>query len=240
LSLVGTAGAQDDVTARMSMERIGDIRPGSYSAGDQYTFTLNHYLDRYLLRFASDPEIYVLYADHGSLGGRILRYDSGSTALQVSGWGAITLYTDAEPSGVPAERTGDSVMPTVNQISLAQVQAAASDEAKHLAYARRVHLTFDANWPALAGDADMRAFAFDAMQNAARGIERFAARAAARAAVAARIDSVQLVTAGRPMLEMHGRTLNVAFNPEEGFAGRASSRGIARGLGQIFSVPVAN
>jgi len=241
LAFTGTAMAQDDdLGARMSMERIGDIRPGSYSAGDTYKFTLNHYLDRYLLRFANDPEIYVLYADHGSLGGRVLRYDSGTTALQVSGWGAITLYTDAEPSGIPAERTGDSTLPTVTQVSLAQVQAAAGDEAKHLAYARRVRVTFTADWPALAGDPDLRAFAFDAMQNAARGIERFAARAAARAALAARVDSVLMVTAGRPTIEMHGRTLNVAFNPEQGFAGRASSRGIARGLGQMFSVPVVN
>lgn len=240
LAYTGAAVAQDDLSARMSLERIGDVRPGAYSAGDQFKFTLNRYLDRFLLRFANDPEIYVLYADHGSLGGRILRYDSGVTALQVSGWGAITLYTDAEPSGLPAERTGDSASPTVAQVSLAQVQTAADDEARHLAYVRHVHLKFGADWSALAGDPDMRAFAFDAMQNAARGIERFAARAAARTALAARADSVQIAAAGRPLLELRGRTLNVTFNPEQGFAGRASSRGIARGLGQLFSVPIVN
>jgi hypothetical protein len=131
-------------------------------------------------------------------------------------------------------------MPIVAQVSLAQVQAAAGDEARHLEYARHVHLTFDADWPALAGNSDMRAFAFDALQNTARGIARFAARAAARAALAAKVDSVQIETAGRPLLQMHGRILNVTFNPEQGVAGRASSRGIARALGQVLSVPVVN
>ena len=188
LSCSAAAEAQDDVGTRMSLERIGDIRPGTYTADEQIKFTLNHYLDRYLLRFANDPEVFVLYADHGSLGGRVLRYNSGTTALQVSGWGAITLYTDAEPSGLPAERTGDSAMPIATQVTLAQVQAAADDESRHLEYALHVRLSFDADWPALAGNSDMRAFAFDALQNAARGIERFAARAAARAALAARVE----------------------------------------------------
>ncbi len=240
LSCSAAAEAQDDVGTRMSLERIGDIRPGTYTADEQIKFTLNHYLDRYLLRFANDPEVFVLYADHGSLGGRVLRYNSGTTALQVSGWGAITLYTDAEPSGLPAERTGDSAMPIATQVTLAQVQAAAEDESRHLEYALHVRLSFDADWPALAGNSDMRAFAFDALQNAARGIERFAARAAARAALAARVDSVQIATAGRPLLQLHGRIVNVTFNPEQGFAGRASSRAIARALGQILSVPVVN
>ncbi|MGZ5932462.1 MAG: hypothetical protein ACXWLW_09905, partial [Rhizomicrobium sp.] len=72
LTISGVAAAQDDIGARMSQESIGDIHTGTYSVGEQVKFSLNRYLDRYLLRFAGDPEIYVLYADHGSLGGRVL------------------------------------------------------------------------------------------------------------------------------------------------------------------------
>lgn len=240
LTISGVAAAQDDIGARMSQESIGDIHTGTYSVGEEVKFSLNRYLDRYLLRFAGDPEIYVLYADHGSLGGRVLRYDSGATALQVSGWGAITLYTDAEPSGLPAERTGASSLPTVAQVSLHDMQTAADDEAKHLAYTRRVHISFSADWPALAGDPEMRAFAFDAMQNAGRGIDRFAATRAGRTALNAKVDAVQIVAGGRPLLELRGRTLDITFDPAQGFSGRASSRGIARALGLLFSVPMVN
>ena len=240
LSFVGSAQAQDELGARMLQERIGDVRPGTYSAGDQLKFTLNHYLDHYLLRFVGDTEIYVLNADHGSLGGRVLKYDSGATALLVSGWSAITLYTDAQPSGLPAERTGDAIMPAVVPISLADMQRAAGDEANHLTYARGVHLAFVADWPALAGNPAMRAFAFDALQNAARGIDRFAKSAAARAALGAKVGSVQLHAGARPLVTLRGRILNITFNPAQGFSGRASSRAVANALGELLAVPTVN
>jgi len=234
------ARPQDQLGVRMMQERIGDVRPGSYSAGDQLKFTLTHYLDRYLLHFLGDSEIFVLTADHASLGGRVLKYDSGATALQVSGWSAITLYTDAQPSGVPAERTGDAMMPAVTLISLSDIQRAAADLSNHLAYARGVHIAFLAEWPLLAGDQAVRAFAYDAMQNVARGIERFCRSAAARTALAARVETVQLLASGRPLVTLRGRTLNVAYNPEQGFSGRASSRAIARSLSQLLAVPMVN
>jgi hypothetical protein len=240
LSSIGTAQAQDQLGARMLQERIGDVRPGAYSAGDQLKFTLTHYLDHYLLRFAGDTETYVLNADHGSLGGRVLKYDSGATALLVSGWSAITLYTDQQPSGLPAERTGDAVMPVVVPISLAEMEQAAGDEATHLAYARGVHLTFVADWPALAGNPAMRAFAFDALQNVARGIDRFAKSAAARTALVARIGSVQLSAGARPLVTLRGRILSVTFNPTQGFSGRASSRAVANALGELLAVRTVN
>jgi len=240
LTCIGAARAQDELGARMSQEPVGDVRPGTYSAGDQLKFTLNHYLDHYLLRIAGDAEIYVLNVAHGSLGGRVLKYDSGATALLVSGWSAITLYTDAQPGGVPAERTGDAVMPAVVPISLADMERAANDEADHLAYTRGVRLTFVADWPALAGNPTMRAFAFDALQNAARGIDRFAKSAAAKAALAAKIGSVELLSGARPLVTLHGRILNVTFNPAQGFSGRASSRAVARALGELLAVPTVN
>jgi hypothetical protein len=240
LASAGVSHAQDDLSARMSMEQIANVRTGVYSAGDRINFSLDRYASRYLLRFGGDSEIYVLYADHGSLGGQVLKYDSGATALQVAGWGALTLYTDAQPSGMPAERTGDSIMPVPAQVSLADMQNAAVDEADHLSYARRVRLSFNADWPALAVDPQMRALAFDTLQNTARGIDRFTANGAARTALAAKIDTVHILTGGRPTLELRGKILNVTFNPAQGFAGRASSRGIARALGQLLSVRAAN
>ena len=234
------AYAQSAMSQKLSAARVGDVEPGAYVAGDSIRFTLDPYGDKYLLRFDGDGEVFVLYADHVSLGGRMLRYDSGATALLVSSFGAMTLYTDAQPSGLPAVRDGDSAPPALAQLSLPDMQAAAQDEAEHLAYSRQLSLSFAADWSALASDANLRATTFDAMQNAARGLDRFAANPAAHAVLTQKVDSVKLVEAGgKPTIALNGRTLVVTFSANRGFSGRASSRAIARALGKLFSVPFA-
>jgi hypothetical protein len=237
LAFGGAVQGQEGLGERMSVDRIGDIQPGTYTTSTGMTFTLDRYSEKYLLRFGGEPEIYVLYVDHASLGGRVLKYDSGSTALAVSGWGAVTIYTDAQPGGLPADRSGPSSAPQPAVLSVADVQKAAADESAHLAYSRGLHIAFNADWGALSGDAMLRTLTFDAMQNAARGIDRFTANAQARAAVATRMASVQMVSGGRPTIALRGKTLLVTFTPSSGFTGRASSHGIARALGQMFSIP---
>jgi len=158
------------------------------------------------MRFAGQPEIYVLYADYGSLGGRVLKYDSGAIAIQVAGWGGMTLYTDDQPQGLPAVRTGDSSFPNLGQVTLAQVAECRRDEAAHLAYVRGVHVTF-----------------FDRLERAGRrfrhagpdlrlpwktrraAFDRFTANPAARAAFAQRVNAVQLVTSAKPIIQMQGK-----------------------------------
>ena len=233
-ALASGAQAQSEMSLRLNREQVGDVEPGSYSAG-RSTFTLDAYGDKYLFRLSGDPEIYVLYVEPAALGGRTLKYDSGATAIRVAGWGSMTLYTDAAPGGLAAERTGDSLPPSPAQVSLGEVQNAADDESDHLAYSRSVHADFTADWSALSGDARMRALCFDAMENAARGIDRFLAKPQARAAFR-RIDQVRIALGNKPVMFLSGKTLNVTFNVRDGYAGRASSRGIARALGQLLGV----
>jgi Domain of unknown function (DUF4908) len=239
LCLAGHAAAQDEMSARLSQERVGEVQPGTYNAGGR-SFTLDRYDDKFLMRLSGDPEVYVLYADHAPLGGRALKYDSGATAIAVAPWGGMTLYTDQAPGGMPAERTGDTIPPSLGLISLSDVQNAADDEAQHLAYSRGIHLTFVADWSALAGDSRMRALCFDAMENAARGIDRFIVKPQAHTAFAKKIDQVRISLGNKPVLFLSGKTLNVTFNAQRGYAGRASSRGIARGLGELMQMPVPN
>ncbi|MBV9420350.1 MAG: DUF4908 domain-containing protein, partial [Alphaproteobacteria bacterium] len=119
LAFSGASLAREGLGSRLDMERLGEIQTGAYFAGDRVRFTLAAYAEKFLMRFDGEPEIYVLYADHGSYGGRVLKYDSGGTAMQVSGWGAMTVYTDAQPSGLPAARTGDAEAPVLLPVSLA-------------------------------------------------------------------------------------------------------------------------
>ncbi len=219
---------------QLSINRLADIRPGAYLAGETLQFDLVGAGKNYLLRFKDSPEVFVLYADHAPLGGRILKYDSGETALNVSGWGGMTVYTDAAPQGLPAMRTGDAPAPQPPSISVPDMQSAADDEAERLVYVRRLEMRFVADWNALGDNFNLRAFAFDTMENAARGIERFTGAGTARNAFAKRISIVAIRPAARPGVELNGRTLVVAFNPDRGFAGRASSRAIARALVKLL------
>jgi hypothetical protein len=48
------------------------------------------------------------------------------------------------------------------------------------------------------------------------------------------VSAVAITPGSRPTLGLSGRTLVVTFNAGQGFQGRASSRAIARALGQVL------
>jgi len=236
LAIATPSFAQDDEPGgRLSLDRLAYIQAGTYLAGDSISFTLDSAGSNYLLRFRGASEVFVLYVDRGSMGGRVLKYDSGETALNVSGWGGMTLYPDSAPQGLPAVRTGDSQAPSPPSISLQDMQTSAGDEGERLGYVRRLNVQFTADWSAVADNPTTRAFAFDALENAARGIERFTSSGGAHDAFARRVSSVMVSPGSKPTLGLNGRTLTVTFNPGWSFAGRASSRAIARALGSVLS-----
>jgi hypothetical protein len=236
LLFCGAAHAQNSISDMLSRERLGMIDPGSYVAGDSVGFALQNIGANFLLRFQGAPEVFVLYADRASMGGRVLKYDDGETAIQVTVWGGITLYTDAKPGGLPAERTGDAQPFAPSNVALNDMQAQVADDGQHLAYTRRLQIAFTTDWNAIANNASLRAIYDDAMENAVRGIYRFAASTPAREAMSKRVDNVSLTPAARPTVNMAGRTLLVTFNPNTGYVGRASSRAIARGLTKLFGL----
>jgi hypothetical protein len=87
------------------------------------------------------------------------------------------------------------------------------------------------------GDGGVRALAFDAMENAARGIDRFTANPNARNLFGQRVISVRLSISDKPYIKITDRVLIVTFNPRTGYFGRASSRAIATALGKMFAIP---
>lgn len=215
--------------------RFSDINSGTYQAGDR-RFSLDRYQNAFLMRFAGQPEIFVLYANYGAMSSRVLQYDSGAIAIQVAGWGGMTLYTDDHPEGLPTSRIGESSAPVLPAISMQQMQSAADDETNHLGYVRGLKITFFADQNAVAENG-VRALAFDTMENAARGIDRFTANPAARAAFAPRVSSVRIAVADKPYIKIDNRVLIVTFNPRTGYFGRASSNAISSALGKLFGIP---
>jgi hypothetical protein len=233
------AAAQETMSEKLSAGHLGGIEPGSYVAADSIHFTIEPFGDKYLFRVGNEPEVFVLHMDHAALGSRVLKYDTGGTALQVSGWGGLTLYPDGDPTGLPAVREGDSEPPSLLNVSLPEMQAAAQDEGQHLAYARQLNIVFSADWQRLNEDANARALAFDSLQNVARGLDHFSSRDDARNALLKRVDSVKIAIAKKTGVELNGKTLVVAIDPDRGYAGRSSSHAIARALSQILNVQQA-
>jgi hypothetical protein len=233
------AAPGDPMSARLSAEKVGDVETGAYSAGDNLNFTLDSYGDRYLLRFADSPESYVLSVERIFLGGRILRYDTGATALRVSVWGGMTLYTADAPGGLPATRIGADTLSPRSPVSHDDLAGALADEESHLAYTQGLHLRFSAEPSVLAGTDDNRSLAFDALVSAEAGIERLLATAGGRQALVRKFDMVRIVQGGKPGVSVAGKTLVVSYAPSAGAAGRASSREVALQLGKMLQVAEA-
>ena len=86
-------------------------------------------------------------------------------------------------------------------------------------------------------DPETRGRAFDALTNAAAGIERFlASLPVARQVFAKRINAVKVAEGGKPTVTIAGNTLLVSFVPGEGHEGHASSLAIQQELGRLFAV----
>jgi hypothetical protein len=235
LPLAARAQANDPMLAKLSAEKAGTLEPGEYSAGEGRDFSLTPYRGKYLLRFADSAESFVLTADPGSLGAKLLKYDTGAAALSVSVWGGVTLYVSEAPGGLPATRQGEAPPPVPASISAADLKGALADEGSHFSYADNLGLRFTTDAASL-GDADSRAMAFDALANTQAGLERFvAAGAGARQALARRVSSVKLEK-GKPGMSLAGRTLVVRYAPADGFLGRPSSHAVAHQLGKLLSV----
>jgi len=219
---------------RLVNGRLGTVQDGVYLAGDTIRFQIQHAGKDYLLRFEGTPEVFLLSSGHTSMGGRMLKYDSGEIALRVTGWGALTLYTDGAPNGLPAERTGDAPPAGAMPVSVRDVQFIAAQEAERLAQLRHLRIAFVVDWSVLETSADLRATASEAMENAALGLERYVESRTGRRSVAKHVDKVSLATGHAPDLRLENKTLIVTFNPERGYAGCASSRSIARSLSTLF------
>ncbi len=230
-------GVAPAMASRLAAERVSTVQPGLYSAGDD-DFTLERYgRDKYLLRFPRGSEKFVLSQERSSLGARILKYDTGATALRISVWGGMTLYTQNNPGGIPATRQGDAAAPGPMTVSAGELMTAFGDETNHLTYSQKIVIKFSADPAVMSADAETRGRAFDALTNAAMGIERFlAALPVARAQFAKRVNAVKVAEGGKPTVTLSGQTLLVSFVPGEGHEGHASSMAVQQELTKLLAV----
>jgi hypothetical protein len=190
---------------------------GEYTAGEQ-TFVLDQSGGRPLLRFERSNEIWALRPTPAPRGDVIYRNDAGDMVLRATRDGALTLYSDAYPGGVPASRTGAGRSVALPQISPLQL------------------VTFLVRQSQIASQAAGRLVTFDA-QEISPGSEQMVAEAAAvtvEALVrmgrdpslrprARQIRQILIVEGDRPGASLSNGILRVTIRPEAEAAGRPSS-----------------
>ncbi len=214
---------------------------GLYFANDALRFLIDHANNQVRLRFLGNDEVFYLSSEPANLGGRLLKYDTGDTALMIAGWGGVTLYTESEPNGLPAERTGDGSALDPQLVGGSRIKRFAAELSQSLSDRFNIAIGFAANWEKLAKDDHMRALASESMRNAAQALEHLVRERGGRTRVA-RISIVRVVEGPTPAVKTGGNILTVVFAPDAGanaaqavgptqaLAGRPSSLAIAKAL----------
>jgi hypothetical protein len=206
---------------------------GRYLIDDQVRFMIA--VDGQIkLRFIGSDEIFYLASEPAPLGGRVLKYDTGEVVLQVAGWGGLTLYTDANPGGIPAERADDEVdnfAPPA--VASTDVRSFALKLTQELALAYPFGVGIAADWDAIAESDTARALAVDAMRNANYAV-RMLAEGPDREALSERFHLIRVTAGSEPEARMQDGVLLITYTPDRGASARPSSRAIARVLAQAF------
>ena len=228
-------GAEETPAVRLLLPPLAPAPvDGRYMADDQIRFMIDLEDDQIRLRFLDSDEIFYLTNEPAPLGGRVLKYDTGEVALQVAGWGGLTLYTENDRGGVPAERAddeSDGFVPT--PVAAKDVKGFALKLAQDLAVAHDFGIGFAADWEELAQGDGVRALAVDAMRNAAYALGRLAS-GPEREAIADRFHVVRVTAAAEPGAKIDDGVLVISYTPEGGPSARPSSRAIERVLAETF------
>jgi hypothetical protein len=226
----GPANAAEEASAKFLLAPAAPVpRGGLYVANDDLQFMLDTSDGQARLRFPGSDEVFYLSSEPAPLGGRVLRYDTGEVALQVAGWGGVTLYTEGTRSGIPAERQDEATGFDAAILAGSDVRPFAAKLTGELFWRDGLAVGFTADWDLLARAPDARALAGDAMRNAAYALKQVA-KGDRHAAITAGLHVVELIRADKPGVELRKGVLTVAYAPDSGPSARPSSYAIARAL----------
>lgn len=204
-------------------------KDGTYIANDKIGFTVDHQGGQVRLRFVDNDEVFYLTSETAPMGGRVLKYDTGVVALQVTGWGGITLYTAAAKGGLPAEFVDVTMSVDPPPVAAKDMKSFASKLAQDLSSGSDFAIGFAADWEHIPQSDTLRALMCDAMRNATYALEEIA-KSNKRGAVAERLHIVRVLQGARPGVSVQKGILAVTIAPQEGIGARPSSLAILRAV----------
>jgi hypothetical protein len=204
-------------------------KDGTYIANDKIGFTVDHQGGQVRVRFVDNDEVFYLTSEAAPMGGRVLKYDTGAVALQVTGWGGLTLYTATAKAGLPAEFVDVSMSVDPPPVAAKDMKAFASRLAEDLSSGNDFAIGFAADWDRLAQSDTLRALICDAMRNATYALEGIA-KSSKRGLVADRLHIVRVLQGAKPGVSVQKGILAVTIAPQQGAGARPSSLAIMRAL----------
>ena len=192
---------------------------GRFVAAQGDTFVLDRSGDVALLKFEDSPEVFALQPMPGPRGDVIWKNDIGQPVLRSTRLGGLILFTSERPTGTPAAFSAPStdlkprpMSPGVLLRQLAQASTKASRAARRL-------LPFEA--PEV--EAEDAAVYADAAHLVAQGVVTASGTEKGRSLLA-RIRKVRFTQGPKPSALVKSGTLEVVVAPDQGLAGRPSSR----------------
>ena len=205
---------------------------GHYFAGDGVEFWVDHHGegDNARLRFIGNEEIFYLTSDPSTLGGRVLKYDTGDVALAVSSWGGVTLYTRIAPNGVPVERMCDAPNLDPTPVPAGQTQSLAQTLARTLEERDSLAVGFAANWDRISRGNRVRALAVDSMRNASNALAELASMAEPNSAYAERIKVIRVIASNTSGMRVANETITISLDANGEPWDRPSSRAIIEAI----------
>jgi hypothetical protein len=206
-------------------------REGVYMTPNDLQFQIDNAGGQTKLRFNQNDEVFYLTGEPAAMGSRVFKHDTGEVALQVSGQGFITVYTQQAPGGIPAERTTDEVNVDPQPIPADEIRSFASRLSQRIADRTSLAVGFVSDWALLEKEERLRNLAVDTMRNAAYAVEQLAnASQRFRSALAVRLSAVRVVAGSVKGATLENNTLVVSFDSEGGPAARPSSLAIAQAV----------
>lgn len=227
----GEAIAQSAESAVQTAGRANaaGLAEGFYVVNDDFKFSIARRYGVTLMRFAGDDEIFVLTIDRAPLGGRVLKYDTGDVALQVTAYGAVTIYTSTAPGGLPADRVSDTEPFTFPIPTLTIVKFQAIEWAEKLKKTHGLGVSFSVDWSRV-DDGSARYLALDMVRNTARALSGLCANRGHQQELATRLRTVRILRGEKPGAIYRSGVLTLTFAPVLGLRGRMSSLAIARAI----------
>jgi hypothetical protein len=230
LALLMAPVAEAQERARLPITPTGPApRAGHYMAADDVEFLIDHLGGQPRMRFTHTDEVFYLTSEPAALGGRVLKHDTGEVALQVTGWGGVTLYTRKARAGLPAERIGDGPSLDPKAVPARDTKIFAARLSQRLADRHNLAVGFATDWGLLEREAGLRRIALDSMRNATYALEELASVRTTRANLR-RVHVIRIIAGATSAATLQNEVLLVSFAAQRGAAARPSSLAIANAL----------
>jgi hypothetical protein len=204
---------------------------GVYVTPDDTQFLIENVDGQTKLRFRQNDEVFYLTPEQAQMGTRVFKHDTGEVAIQITGFGGITVYTKQAPAGTPAERTDEVANIDPRPIGAREIRDFAARLSQRLADRASLAVGFVSDWDLLEKEEKLRNLAADTMRNTAYALEQLATSSRAlRSALAVRLSSIRVVAGTVKDATLENNTLVVSFESEGGPSARPSSLAIAKAV----------